>query len=67
MESLKGASHGYAPALLARNRLGLRDLLGTNTRAYYEISKLTDEKKVGWSLGARNNAARHHAKSHIGA
>ncbi len=32
---LKGASLGYAPALLANIRLGWKDLPGTNTQAYY--------------------------------
>jgi hypothetical protein len=36
VEHLKGASLGYAPALSANIRLGLKGLPQTNTLAYYE-------------------------------
>jgi hypothetical protein len=44
VEHLKGASLGWAPALLANIRLGWKGFPGTNTLAYYEKSKLTAVK-----------------------
>jgi hypothetical protein len=44
MEHLKGASHVYAPALLANSRLGWKGLPGKNTLAYCENSQITERK-----------------------
>ncbi len=37
VENLKGASLGYAPALLANIRVCLKGIPGTNTPAFYRI------------------------------
>ena len=44
MEHSKGASFGWAPALLANFRLGLKDLAGTNNLAYWVHSLGVNKK-----------------------
>jgi hypothetical protein len=41
---LLGAPHGQAPALISHIRLGCKGLPVTNTKAYYELSKITAVK-----------------------
>jgi len=44
VEYLKGASLRQAPALPANIRLGWESLPGTNTLAYYQHLKISEEK-----------------------